>query len=99
MFFSGSGEDIRVAFIDWQYTGCGAAMTDLVYFIAMALDDDAAVAYESLLKFYYECFTSSLAAPDLAQSFEDCIAEFKIALLDFQRWQGCARLKTSRQRK
>ena len=87
-FFSPTGE---ISVFDWQWTGPGIGATDLIYVCVMALSDDTLADYENtVLKVYYEHLAATLGSRD-KYCYEAFVREFKLATLDYQRWQGGSR--------
>jgi hypothetical protein len=90
-FFGPSGE---IAVFDWQWTGPGVGATDLIYLCAMAVCDDALEDHEAnILRPYHAHLIEALGGEETCYPYEELLTEFKIAALDYQRWQGGSRLK------
>jgi len=92
-FFFGSSDEIAV--FDWQWTGPGLGATDLIYFCVMAVCDEALEDHEAnILRPYHAHLIEALGGEETLYPYEELLAEFKIAALDYQRWQGGSRLKS-----
>jgi len=91
-FFDSSSE---IAVFDWQWTGPGVGATDLIYFCVMAACDEALEDHEAnILRPYHAHLIEALGGEETLYPYEELLAEFKIAALDYQRWQGGSRLKS-----
>eukprot|EP00947_MAST-08B_sp_MAST-8B-sp1_P004978 g4978.t1 len=96
----------QLAVIDWQWSGPGNAMTDLVYLCTMALEDTAVDDWRGIVREYHGLLMASSGggaggggaggggAGGVNYPYADLEREFKLALLDFHRWQCGARLKS-----
>ena len=95
MFFreEADGGGTEVALFDWQWTGPGVGATDLVYVCAMALSDFALENHErDVLRVYHAHLCDALGGGEERYPYDELQREFKLACLDYQRWQGGCRL-------
>jgi hypothetical protein len=98
--------DAQIAVFDWQWTGPGLGATDLVYLCVMAVSDEALVDYETnILRPYHKYLIQALAIRNSKNNnnsddinslypYQDLINQFKIAMIDIQRWMGGSRYKS-----
>jgi len=96
-----------IAIFDWQWTGPGIGATDLVYLCVMAVSDECLVDCEkTILKPYHTFLLEALNRSSNNDGNDDgskmhidypygtLVDEFKLAIIDIQRWLGGSRYKS-----
>ena len=94
-----------IAIFDWQWTGPGIGATDLVYLCVMAVSDECLMDYErSILKPYHTFLLKALHHSSkkdgdggnkrIDYPYGTLVDEFKLAVIDIQRWLGGSRYKS-----
>jgi len=82
-----SANQSKVAFVDFQYTGLGCGMRDVIYFLGSCLDEQQCEQYaSSLLDSYFNALRNSLPASVSASVEQEWRDLYAIAWADFHRF-------------
>eukprot|EP01147_Barroeca_monosierra_P004195 gene4195-6541_t len=77
----------KMAMIDWQWTGMGIGVQDVVYLFVTSLDYTTLTHEKELLFYYHEQLTENLSAygANITYDFDTLIVDYRIAAIDYIR--------------
>jgi len=89
--FCFSGNEARVAAVDFQYIGGGCGMKDIAYFIGSCLNEDESEFYQAqLLDYYFDALEQALRKINKNLDFQQLEQEWRrlypVAWTDFHRF-------------